>query len=130
MCDKYNLDYIRCADELFSFARVYSRFDSSVLYSEVHQDEEMLDEDEIYCEVDEDITIDCDEQQTGGKFGESGQNCEKSSVFSVLAILCSPAYHLMDAYPQLCKMYQSVAIPISLCTAEGSFSALKRIKHA
>ena len=61
----------------------------------------MLDEDEIYCEVDEDITIDCDEQQTGG----SGQNCEKSSFSSVLAILCSPAYHLMDAYPQLCKVY-------------------------
>ena len=60
-CDKYNLDYIRCADELFSFARGYSRFDSSVLYSEVDQDEEMLDEDEIACEVDEDITIGCGE---------------------------------------------------------------------
>ena len=46
-CDKYNLDYIRCADELVNFARVYSRFINSFLYSEVYQNEEMLDEDEI-----------------------------------------------------------------------------------
>ena len=66
LCDKYNLNYITCADELFSFARVCSRFDSSFLYSEVDQDEEMLDEDEIDGEVDEDSIIDVGEQQTGG----------------------------------------------------------------
>ena len=77
------MDYIRCADELFSFARVYSRSDSSVLYAEVYQDEEMLDEDEIDSEVDEDIIIDCGEQQTGGKQEESGNNQDKFSFSSV-----------------------------------------------
>ena len=125
-CDKYNLDYIRCADELFSFSRVYSRFDSSIFYSEVDQDEKMQDENEINCEVDDDITIAIAKQHTGI---ESGQNREKNPHFSALAISCSPVYHLMYAYPLLCKVCSiAVAIAISSFTAEQSFSALKRIK--
>ena len=49
--DTNNLDYIRCAHELFRFARLYNRFECSVLYSEVDQDDEMLDEDEIDCDA-------------------------------------------------------------------------------
>ena len=45
--DKYNLYYIRCADEMCSFVRL----DCSILYPEVDQDEEMLDEDETDSEV-------------------------------------------------------------------------------
>ena len=38
-------------------------------------------------------------------------------------------YHLKDAFPELCKVYAIIsAIPISSCTAEHSFSALKRVK--
>ena len=38
-------------------------------------------------------------------------------------------YHLKDAFPELCKVYAIIsAIPISSCTAERSFSALKRVK--
>ena len=46
-----------------------------------------------------------------------------------LKILAHPEYHLVDAYPTLCKVYAiAVAIPISSATAEHSFSALKRVK--
>ena len=35
----------------------------------------------------------------------------------------------MDAFPELSKAYSiALAIPISSCTAERSFSALKRVK--
>ena len=105
------------------------RLDCSALCSEVDQDEKMLDEDETDSEVDEDITIDSGEQENEGEFGDRGKNRERYSFSSALAILCSPVYHLMDAYPQLRKVYSvAVAISISSCTAERHFPALKRIK--
>ena len=52
---------------------MYSRFDGSVLYPEVDQDEEMLDEDYTDCEIYEDSTIDVGEPKIGG---ESCQNRE------------------------------------------------------
>ena len=43
--------------------------------------------------------------------------------------MLNPDYHLVDAFPTLCKVYAiAVAIPISSATAERSFSALKRVK--
>ena len=43
--------------------------------------------------------------------------------------LTNPSYHLVDAYPLLCKVYAiAVAIPVSSCTAELTFSVLKRVK--
>ena len=51
------------------------------------------------------------------------------SFLDALNLLCNPTYHLYDAFPEVCKIYSiAVAIPISTCTAERSFSALKRIK--
>ena len=53
----------------------------------------------------------------------------KTLIFSALAILDNPIYHLMDAFPELCRAYSiAVAIPVTSCTAERSFSALKRVK--
>ena len=52
-----------------------------------------------------------------------------SSFTEVLHILCNEVYHHKDAFPELCKVYGMIcAIPISSCTAERSFSALKRVK--
>ena len=52
-----------------------------------------------------------------------------SSFTGALHILCNEMYHLKDAFPELCKVYAIIsAIPISSCTAERSFSALKRVK--
>ena len=47
----------------------------------------------------------------------------------VLKILADPRYHLIDVYPLLYKVYSiAVAIPVSSCSAERSFSVLKRVK--
>ena len=46
-----------------------------------------------------------------------------------LHILCNEVYHLKDAFPELCPVYGIIsAIRIRSCTAERSFSALKRVK--
>ena len=51
------------------------------------------------------------------------------SFLDAINLLCNPTYHPYDAFPEVCKIYSiPVATPISTCTAERSFSALKRIK--
>ena len=51
------------------------------------------------------------------------------TISMALSILCNPQYHLLDAFSELCKLHSiAVAIPVSSCTAEHSFSALKRVK--
>ena len=51
------------------------------------------------------------------------------SFSAALTLLCNPKYHLVDAFPELSKAYSiALAIPIRSCTAERSFSALKRVK--
>ena len=50
-------------------------------------------------------------------------------LHGALHILCREVYHLKDTFPELCKVHGIIsAIPISSCTAERSFSALKRVK--
>ena len=44
-------------------------------------------------------------------------------------LLCNEQYHLVDAYPELCKVYAiAVAVSVSSATSERSFSALKKVK--
>ena len=51
------------------------------------------------------------------------------SFIHAMKLLSNPQYHLVDAYPFLCKVYTiAVEIPISSCTAEHTFSVLKRMK--
>ena len=65
----------------------------------------------------------------GDNPGGVRQNKDVPSFLEALKILAHPNYHLVDAYPTLCKVYAiAVAIPISSATAERSFSALKRVK--
>ena len=82
-------------------------------------------------EVDEYITIDCGEKQTGGEFGESGQNREKSSFSSDLAVLCSLVYHLMDDIHSCAKciplQWQSQSVRVRLYRV---FLHLSESKHA
>ena len=48
-------------------------------------------------------------------------------IHGILNSLQSPI-PLLDAYSELCKLYSiAVAVPVSSCTAERSFSALKRV---
>ena len=54
---------------------------------------------------------------------------KKPYYYDALKILADPEYHLIGAYPSLYKVYAiAVAIPVSSCSAERSFSVLKRVK--
>ena len=46
-----------------------------------------------------------------------------------LSVLTDSRYKLIDAYPTLVRVYSiALAIPITSCSAERSFSTLKRVK--
>ena len=63
------------------------------------------------------------------KSDEASNSDGKAYYQDALNILADERYHLIDAYPLLHKVYSiAVAIPISSCTAERSFSVLKRVK--
>ena len=51
-CEKYNLDPKRCAEELFCFARAYSKFNCSELAC-TQEDDHNSDEDDIEQDHDE-----------------------------------------------------------------------------
>ena len=54
---------------------------------------------------------------------------DKGSFMDVLNLMSDENFYLVDAYPLLFRAYTiAMAIPISSCTAERSFSVLKRIK--
>jgi hypothetical protein len=128
-CEKYDLDLVACADELYSFANVYSRFDSNLFNSASEADDDDL-LNQAMQQFDADINDKVEQSnKRSEELTEENSEKHKSSFSNALAILCNPMYHLNDAYPQLCRVFSiAVAIPISSCTAERSFSALKRIK--
>ena len=111
-CDKYNLDSSTCSEELWNFSTVYKRFNFTQPNS--------ISEDESDCsKMDEED----DEENQSDNFHLN------LSFSAALTLLCNPKYHLVDAFPELSNAYSiALAIPISSCTAERSFSALKRVK--
>ena len=96
-CEKYNLDLLRCAEELFNFARVYTDFLASCPSLISDQKEESDDEfgdlvddsgDNEICEETDEAAVDdtiLEEKRKGSSFSE------------VLGILCNPKFHLTDA---------------------------------
>ena len=129
----YCVDAFRCADELFNFARSFEKFNSS--YDD-HRSEDDNDGDSDSKDIDsiDEVSSSSDdehvEQSDNGTKKAKKQSRKKIPSFSdALLLLCNPDYSLVDAYPTLCRVYAiAVAIPVSLSTAERSFSALKRVK--
>ena len=69
-----------------------------------------------------------EEEEESCKHKASG-GIKVNSYHHALQILANPIYHLVDAYPLLYKIYGFIlAIPITSCTAERTFSVLKRVK--
>ena len=59
---------------------------------------------------------------------ENEKDCDKSFM-DCLKLLTNKKYRLIDAYPTFVRVYGiSDAIPITSCSAERSFSTLKRVK--
>ena len=92
--------------------------------------------DDNYDDVDDDnddevSSTSGNEQSDNGTKKAKKQSKKKIPSFSdALLLLCNPDYSLVDAYPNLCRVYAiiAVAIPVSSSTAERLFSALKRVK--
>eukprot|EP00731_Ephydatia_muelleri_P009698 Em0005g284a len=123
-CDKFQLNSNQCLQELLSFAAVYDRFHTPSSTSHRMDVEDITLTDLLSDESNDDGTTGVDQQTD-----PADQVLANWSFLDALNLLCNPAYHLYDAFPEVCKIYSiAVAIPISACSAERSFSALKRIK--
>ena len=132
----YGIDPSRCAEELFTFAPSFSKFNRSLFDfpKELKEREEYFhdlgdsdSEEECYDDNNHDDSENSDDDDN--QPDEATPNKDVPSFLEALKILLHPAYHQVDAYPTLCKVYAiAVAIPISSSTAECSFSALKRVK--
>ena len=135
-CTTYGIDPSRCAEELFTFAPSFSKFNRSLFDfpKELKDRREYFNdlgdsdsEEECYDDNDHDDSENSDDDDN--QPDQATPNKDVPSFLEALKILLHPAYHLVDAYPTLCKVYAiAVAIPISSSTAERSFSALKRVK--
>ena len=87
------------------------------------------DHDQRDADVDYNDFIEVSDEQRDEHLETKMNGIHGSSFTGALHILCNEMYHLKDAFPELCKVYAIIsAIPISSCTAERSFSALKRVK--
>ena len=87
------------------------------------------DLDQRDADVDYNDFIEASDEQRDEHLETKKNDIRGSSFIGALHILCNEMYHLKDAFPELCKVYAIIsAIPISSCTAERSFSALKRVK--
>ena len=115
-CDTYKIDVHRCAAELFSFAKVFEDFDLGLIQN---KSQTIYLDSDIDCLSDDEVEID-DEEDPSGEF---------KSFIDCLSVLTNKSYMLIDAYPNLVRVYSiAVAIPITSCSAERSFSTLKRVK--
>jgi hypothetical protein len=112
-CELYRLDTKRCADELFSFMGV-----GILEQFHMKENKDEVEECPSYSESEEETPED-----------NSDPSKIITSPIGALKVLCNPSLRLVDAYPTLTQAYSIiVATPVSSCTAERSFSALKRVK--
>eukprot|EP00794_Sanderia_malayensis_P005878 gene5878-6567_t len=143
-CETYKLDCHRCADEIFSFFKTFSKFNrvcpnDDEGYSASDDNDngddddslESLNDGEAHTEAE--MTGNAGKETTGiptdQKRDKQQRRMRPPSFIDALAILCHPEYMLIDAYPTLCQVYTiAVSVPVSSTTAERSFSALKRVK--
>ena len=91
------------------------RFNLDILSNEGEVDYEDANEEEGNVNGDDD--------------GGSEYKSNHHTFTDCLAILLNPQYNLIEAYPNLCRIYAiAVAIPVTSATAERTFSNMKRIK--
>ena len=114
-CETYKIDPDRCAAELLSFATVFKHFNFNLVERK---------------STDFDIS---DEQYSNSDSSEEedeiAEKSEDKTFADCLSLLTDKRYQLVDAYPTLvltCSI--AMAIPITSCSAERSFSTLKRVK--
>ena len=96
-CALYGIDSYKCANELFSFAKVFQKFNTDTVKST--NDKGVVGDGD---DDDEDFLTDTDD------------NGHQATLLDRLAILSHPRYNLIDAFPTLCKFYSiAVAMPVT-----------------
>jgi hypothetical protein len=117
-CDNYGLDSGECARELISFAATFQKFNK-------------IRQANVYVEdASEDSEDNVDEEREAPADGERLREIRSNvSYHRALEILANTLYHLVDAYPILYQAYGKIlAIPMTSCTPERTFSVVKRVK--
>ena len=113
-CALYNIDTFKCADELFSFSKVFKKFKRELFVEDKKEQSDENDELNVSDENDE---------------YNGGNQKNEPTLLDCLAILSDGRFNLMDAFPTLIKVYSiAVAIPVTSASSERSFSVLKRVK--
>ena len=114
-CQTYGIDSHQCAKELFSFASAFKlfAFERKIVSKPVDESSDDDEYSDAFDPVDDSTKDDVNDR----------------TFTDCLSILTNKTYQLIDAYPTLVRVYAiSVAIPITSCSAERSFSTLKRVK--
>ena len=126
-CDKFHLNTSQCLQELLSFAAVYHRFhtpSSTCPKMDVVDNTHSLSDDT----VDDGIAEEDDEVQRTSSRANPDQVLVNWSFLDALNLLATLPIISTMHFSRFARYSIAVAIPISTCTAERSFSALKRIK--
>ena len=117
-CERYRIDSHRCAIKLYSFATAFKLFNFDTPEKKTDHTDYGHVSDEF-----SDSTEDTDDE-----YGADMQDKHQTFV-DCLSVLTDSRYKLIDAYPTLVRVYSiALAIPITSCSAEHSFSTLKRVK--
>ena len=109
-CTTYHIDPSRCVEELFTFAPSFSKFNRSLFVFPKERKEDFDDvdgsdsEEEYYDENNHDDS-DHDEESDEDTSYDTAWNKDVPCFLEALRILSHPDYHLVDAYPTLCKVY-------------------------
>ena len=120
-CRNYNVNEDECGRELLSFAGTFKKFKSCY---QIRRADDGDVEEETFNDDEDDGTALASKGD-----GEKIEEFTSNSFNRALEILANPAYHLVDAYPVLYKVYGTIlAIPFTSCTAERTFSVLNRVK--
>ena len=112
-CKRYKINSQRCAAELFSFAKAFKYFDFGTVESKSY------------------VADYSDDSSAEEEYNELENNTMENhqTFIDCLSVLTDSNYKLIDAYPTLVRVYSiAVAIPITSCSGERSFSTLKRVK--
>eukprot|EP00731_Ephydatia_muelleri_P008223 Em0004g561a len=98
-CDKFQLNSNQCLQELLSFAAVYDRFHTPSSTSHRMDVEDITLTDLLSDETNDDGTTGVDQQTD-----PADQVLANWSFLDALNLLCNPAYHLYDAFPELASI--------------------------
>ena len=117
-CEIFKIDSHRCVFELYSFATASKLFN----FDTVENETDHIDYGDINDEFSDSA------EDTDDEYGVDVQDKYQTFV-DCLSVLTDSRYKLTDTDPTLVRVYSvALAIPITSCSAERSFSTPKRVK--